>query len=207
MYCKGDCGLEAKFGSWCVERYNDCPGYKKKLSVAAKKRGNNGVRGLLSKSNVKQKIIEKYNIKDFSKKHTFSLTCYSCNIVHIIELKPITLTRKNYKFICKKCKYKKQSETYVKNRKYEDLGIYIRKEIIWKDQSCSCNRCRLNILDFKTGPYELHHIDGNTKNKKRENEELLCLNCHFFTDNYGFRGRNHTEEAIEKIIENHKTRI
>jgi hypothetical protein len=207
MYCKGECGSEAKFGNWCTEKFNKCPGYRKKISIAAKKRGNNGVRGSLSKSTFKQEIIEKYNIKDFDQIYTFSLTCHVCNEDHIIDLKPVTVTRNGYKFICKKCKYQRQSESYVKNRKYEELGYNKRKEIIWKEQGLRCNKCELNSLDFKTGPYQLHHIDGNIKNKKRENEEVLCMNCHFFTDNYGFRGRKHTEEAIEKIVENHKMRV
>ena len=40
------------------------------------------------------------------------------------------------------------------------------------------------------------------KNYDKENEELLCCNCHFMTDNYGFRGRKHNTKTKKLIAEN-----
>ena len=37
-------------------------------------------------------------------------------------------------------------------------------------------------------PLEIHHIDGNHKNNKLENLQILCPNCHSLTTNY--RGKN-----------------
>lgn len=35
---------------------------------------------------------------------------------------------------------------------------------------------------------EVHHIDGNHNNNELENIQLLCPNCHSYTENY--RGKN-----------------
>lgn len=37
-------------------------------------------------------------------------------------------------------------------------------------------------------PLELHHINGNKFDNRIENIQILCPNCHTFTDNY--RGKN-----------------
>lgn len=62
------------------------------------------------------------------------------------------------------------------------------KEKIFKDK---CNKCGWN-KKFKTSKFsscELHHKDGNSKNHRKENLEILCPNCHSQTDNFRFRKR------------------
>ena len=51
-----------------------------------------------------------------------------------------------------------------------------------------CNCC--NNTEWLNEPIalELHHKDGNHLNNELNNLELLCPNCHAFTDNY--RGKN-----------------
>ena len=39
-------------------------------------------------------------------------------------------------------------------------------------------------------PLNVHHIDGDAANNKLENLEVLCLNCHGLTDNYGSKNKN-----------------
>lgn len=51
-----------------------------------------------------------------------------------------------------------------------------------------CERCGLNEWFGDIIPLELHHINGNNKDNRLENLQLLCSNCHAQTDNY--RGRN-----------------
>lgn len=36
----------------------------------------------------------------------------------------------------------------------------------------------------ETLPLEVHHKDGNKRNNKLENLEILCPNCHSLTDTY-----------------------
>ena len=90
-------------------------------------------------------------------------------------------------------------------KEYHRKNYRDRKNILWEEQGKKCNNCGYNLYDQITGPYEIHHIDGDINNRKRENEELLCCNCHFLTDNFRFKGRNHTKESkklISKIMKN-----
>lgn len=51
-----------------------------------------------------------------------------------------------------------------------------------------CEKCGLTTWLDQPIPLELHHKDGNRYNNIIENYELLCPNCHAFTDSY--RGKN-----------------
>ena len=55
-----------------------------------------------------------------------------------------------------------------------------------KEYKCEC--CGLTTWLNQPIPLELHHKDGNRYNHVLENFELLCPNCHAFTDSY--RGKN-----------------
>lgn len=56
----------------------------------------------------------------------------------------------------------------------------------YKEYKCEC--CGLTTWLGKPIPLELHHKDGDRTNNQLENFELLCPNCHAFTDSY--RGKN-----------------
>jgi 5-methylcytosine-specific restriction endonuclease McrA len=51
-----------------------------------------------------------------------------------------------------------------------------------------CEHCGLTTWLDKPIPLELHHKDGDRTNNTLENFQLLCPNCHSFTDSY--RGKN-----------------
>lgn len=51
-----------------------------------------------------------------------------------------------------------------------------------------CEKCGLSEWLDKDIPLEIHHKDGNSLNNELCNLELLCPNCHAFTDSY--RGKN-----------------
>jgi hypothetical protein len=66
-----------------------------------------------------------------------------------------------------------------------------------------CNKCGFSekrMTDNQT-PLLLTYIDGNPKNKKRENLELLCYNCHFLYINNPF-GRRKTFSVNEDAQDN-----
>ena len=68
----------------------------------------------------------------------------------------------------------------------------VRKKLLqegYKDYQCE--RCGLSEWLGQPIPLELHHIDGNKNNNTLENFQLLCPNCHAFTDSY--RGKNITK--------------
>ena len=56
----------------------------------------------------------------------------------------------------------------------------------YKEHRCEC--CGLTTWLDKPIPLELHHKDGDRTNNTLENFQLLCPNCHAFTDSY--RGKN-----------------
>ncbi len=58
-----------------------------------------------------------------------------------------------------------------------------------------CESCGLKEWLGKPIPLELHHIDGNHFNNTIENFQLLCPNCHAFTDSY--RGKNKNVDVSE----------
>lgn len=64
----------------------------------------------------------------------------------------------------------------------------------YKEYKCEC--CGNTTWMGKPIPLEVHHKDGNRNNNTMENFELLCPNCHAFTDSY--RGKN---SAIAKCVE------
>ena len=59
----------------------------------------------------------------------------------------------------------------------------------YKEHRCEC--CGLTQWMEKPIPLELHHKDGNRYNNVIDNYELLCPNCHAFTESY--RGKNCTK--------------
>ena len=65
----------------------------------------------------------------------------------------------------------------------------VRKRLLeegYKEHKCEC--CGLSSWLDNPIPLEVHHKDGNRNNNTLENFELLCPNCHAFTDSY--RGKN-----------------
>ena len=51
-----------------------------------------------------------------------------------------------------------------------------------------CEHCGLMHWQGMEIPLELHHINGDNRDNRLENLQLLCPNCHALTDSY--RGRN-----------------
>lgn len=65
----------------------------------------------------------------------------------------------------------------------------VRKKLLqegYKEYRCEC--CGRTEWLRQPIPLELHHIDGNRHHNTLENFQLLCPNCHAFTDSY--RGKN-----------------
>lgn len=66
----------------------------------------------------------------------------------------------------------------------------IRKYLFEKNE-CKCEICGWGEKNEYTGnvPLQIHHIDGDCKNNKEENLQLLCPNCHSLTENFGKRNK------------------
>lgn len=67
------------------------------------------------------------------------------------------------------------------NYKSHSLRLKILKAKLKKHE---CENCKLSKWLDNDIPLELHHIDGNSKNHRFSNLQLLCPNCHTLTDNY-----------------------
>lgn len=62
----------------------------------------------------------------------------------------------------------------------------IRRYLFEKNNN-ACELCGWSVVHPKTGtvPLQIHHIDGDCRNNKEENLQLLCPNCHTLTENWG----------------------
>ena len=59
-------------------------------------------------------------------------------------------------------------------------------------------------LGYKYSTCEIHHIDGNPKNNRLDNIQILCPNCHSLTGNFRFRGKKHNTDILsdpDSVIE------
>jgi 5-methylcytosine-specific restriction endonuclease McrA len=52
-----------------------------------------------------------------------------------------------------------------------------------------CESCLRRTWQGKPVPLDLHHKNGDSKDNRLENLELLCPNCHRLTENWGTRKR------------------
>lgn len=81
--------------------------------------------------------------------------------------------------------YLKDSQDIQTNK----IRIKLLKEG-YKEHKCEC--CGLIQWLNNPIPLEVHHINGDRTDNRIENFQLLCPNCHAFTDSY--RGKNSRKE-------------
>ena len=78
-------------------------------------------------------------------------------------------------------------EILVKDSFYQSYKL--KKRLLkegFKEQRCEC--CGLEKWQGMPIPLESHHVNGDNRDNRTENLQLLCPNCHALTDNY--RGLN-----------------
>ena len=86
-------------------------------------------------------------------------------------------------------KVKDLSEILVENSTYSSglpRSSYKLKNQLFKlnYKEKVCEMCNNTEWMGKPIPLELHHINGNKFDNRIENLQILCPNCHSFTDNY-----------------------
>ena len=119
-------------------------------------------------------------IKDTSKKY-----CLNCGkeLNYPIQRKYCSINCQhdyNYKEKISKWKNGEISGT-VKTGAADWVIRYIKEK--YNNQCCKCGWKEINPRTGRV-PVEVHHKDGNYKNNKEENLELLCPNCHYLTTTY-----------------------
>lgn len=65
------------------------------------------------------------------------------------------------------------------------ISCHIRRYLFEVNNS-ECQLCGWNKVSKSTGkiPLEVEHVDGNFRNNKVENLQLICPNCHSLTSTY-----------------------
>jgi 5-methylcytosine-specific restriction endonuclease McrA len=126
-------------------------------------------------------------------------TCLFCNKI---------LTKSQTKFCCQDhCNQYKKEENIKKWLNGEDEGWsgtgikkFIRTYLLEKN-NYKCEKCGWGEKNPFSGliPLEIHHLDGNYKNNKIENLQVLCPNCHSLTDTYKSMNQDSTRDRGEYI--------
>lgn len=108
------------------------------------------------------------------------------------------------KYCSNKCQLEYQHKEYIilwKEGKVDGLtgkntSNYIRNYFLAKYNN-KCQKCGWGQRNPVTNriPLEIHHIDGDYRNNKEENLELLCPNCHSLTPNFGSLNKEGRGEA------------
>ena len=104
------------------------------------------------------------------------------------------LENRQSKFCDLNCQHEYYYQEYIKRWKNgEENGLkgeysiskYI-KHYLFEKNDCKCEKCGWGETNEFTGtiPLEVHHIDGDYKNNKEENLQLLCPNCHSLTETH-----------------------
>lgn len=96
------------------------------------------------------------------------------------------------------CSKEKTVAEYIQSTSVSSSKLLkkILKEGI-RERKCEC--CGGTEWNGNPIPLELHHKDGNTSNNDLSNLELLCLNCHYFTDNYKGKKNKKQKEYLCSI--------
>ena len=100
------------------------------------------------------------------------------------------------KFCSHRCqhafKYKQTVEKWLNeeisglSKSGKDTRSFVKKYII-ETFGNKCQKCGWDKVNPSTDkvPIQLHHIDGNFRNCRPENLQLLCPNCHSLTPTFG----------------------
>lgn len=85
---------------------------------------------------------------------------------------------------------KRPIEDYLNNK--QTIQSYKLKNRLLKDGLLEkvCSHCEKREWMGFPIPLELHHVDGDSNNNNLNNLEILCPNCHAFTDNYRAKKRS-----------------
>ena len=80
----------------------------------------------------------------------------------------------------------KRKETFRKKREERWDSLYPSTAKYWYKEEVGdrCEICQIEEWNGKRLPFEVHHLDGDNRNNKKENLQVLCPNCHAQTDTW-----------------------
>ena len=132
----------------------------------------------------------------FNKKKVFKIkiNCLNCN-------KEIVTNYKKRKYCSIKCQQEYERNQWIKKWLSGEINGYSStdhwgnipdqiRNYLFEINNNKCSKCGWGEINQFTGliPLEVDYKDGNYKNNRPENLDLLCPNCHALTKNY--RGAN-----------------
>lgn len=95
-------------------------------------------------------------------------------------------------------------EFFVENSTRNGASTLKRLISKYRDYKCEC--CGISEWNGKPLKLQVHHINGDNKDNRIENLQILCPNCHTQTDNYCSKNnskRTYKEaDRIKEILEN-----
>jgi len=115
----------------------------------------------------------------------YNKKCLSCDKI---------INGKDKKFCSHKCaKIYQRKELHAKIEAGEyktctTMRVIMSYLIEKRGRKCEC--CGISDWMGKEVPLNVHHIDGDATNNLPDNIQLLCLNCHGQTENYGRKNKN-----------------
>ena len=77
-------------------------------------------------------------------------------------------------------------------------GVLLRNLI--KIRGRKCEKCGLTEWLEQPINLQVHHIDGDKCNNCLDNLQLLCLNCHSYTDNFGSKNIKKKQVTDEELL-------
>lgn len=155
--------------------------------------------------------------KDHDGKYASGRFCdYSCSRSFATKAKQVRnnckncgklgTTRRQKQFCSQQCsadyRYKRMLNDWKSGqddgvRALGQICSVIRRYFFEKYDS-KCSKCGWSVINQYTNriPLEINHIDGNWKNNKEENLELICCNCHALTSNFRARNKGNGRKSI-----------
>ena len=86
-------------------------------------------------------------------------------------------------------------------------GVLLPHLIKLRGRKCEC--CHNTLWLNQPINLQVHHIDGDRTNNEWNNWQLLCLNCHSYTDNFGSKNTKRkeyvTDEELQIALENNSS--
>ncbi len=77
------------------------------------------------------------------------------------------------------------------------ISYYLRRYLLEKyyNKCCKCGWDRKHPKDGRP-VLQVNHIDGDIKNNREDNLEVLCPNCHALTSTFGSRNKKSTRDYL-----------
>lgn len=86
-------------------------------------------------------------------------------------------------------------QAFQKNMPLRYAFLYLKEEREWK-----CESCGLSEWQGKKLPLEVHHINGDHWDQRRENLQILCPNCHSLTENWRTKRKQKQGQTEDDIL-------